>query len=305
MNQRVSIVDKPYTSFNGYLMFVLGLLLIAAPLWVFLFGPDLQAILQLHFSKTLSSISIAFAFALGIFILCGLYTVQPNQAVVVLLFGAYQGTDRASGLRWVFPFLSRKQVSERVNNFITQQMKVNDKNGNPIEIAAAVAWRVSDAAQATLGIEDYAQYVKVQSESAVRHMASEFAYDHGADDSTEAITLRSGGETITQILKKELTERLAAAGLIVLETRITHLAYAAEIASAMLRRQQADAVLSARKIIVEGAVGMVEMALRRLAETQMVELDNERKAAMVSNLLVVLCSERDVTPVINSGTLYQ
>jgi hypothetical protein len=303
MNQRVSIVDKPYTSFNGYLMFVLGLLLIAAPLWVFLFGPDLQAILQLHFSKTLSSTSIAFA--LGIFILCGLYTVQPNQAVVVLLFGAYQGTDRASGLRWVFPFLSRKQVSERVNNFITQQMKVNDKNGNPIEIAAAVAWRVSDAAQATLGIEDYAQYVKVQSESAVRHMASEFAYDHGADDSTEAITLRSGGETITQILKKELTERLAAAGLIVLETRITHLAYAAEIASAMLRRQQADAVLSARKIIVEGAVGMVEMALRRLAETQMVELDNERKAAMVSNLLVVLCSERDVTPVINSGTLYQ
>jgi regulator of protease activity HflC (stomatin/prohibitin superfamily) len=277
--------------------------LIAAPLWVFLFGPDLRAILQFHFSKTISYTSIAFA--LGIFILCGLYTVQPNQAVVVLLFGAYQGTDRASGLRWVFPFLSRKQVSERVNNFITQQMKVNDKNGNPIEIAAAVAWRVSDAAQATLGIEDYAQYVKVQSESAVRHMASEFAYDHGADDSTEAITLRSGGETITQILKKELTERLAAAGLIVLETRITHLAYAPEIASAMLRRQQANAVLSARKIIVEGAVGMVEMALSRLEETQMVELDNERKAAMVSNLLVVLCSERDVTPVINSGTLYQ
>ncbi len=295
--------DYPYTSFNGYLMFVLGLLLIAAPLWVFFFTPDFRALLRFNLGNTITYTSIAFS--LGIFILCGLYTVQPNQAVVVLLFGAYQGTDRAAGLRWVFPFLSRTQVSERVNNFITQQMKVNDKNGNPIEIAAAVAWRVSDAAQATLGIEDYAQYVKVQSESAVRHMASEFAYDHGADDSTEAITLRSGGETITQILKKELTERLAAAGLIVLETRITHLAYAPEIASAMLRRQQANAVLSARKIIVEGAVGMVEMALSRLEETQMVELDNERKAAMVSNLLVVLCSERDVTPVINSGTLYQ
>jgi SPFH domain / Band 7 family len=303
MNQRVSIVDRPYTSFNGYLMFVLGLLLVAAPLWLFLFAPDLRALLRFNLASTITYTSIAFS--LGVFILCGLYTVQPNQAVVVLLFGAYQGTDRASGLRWVFPFLSRKHVSERVNNFITQQMKVNDKNGNPIEIAAAVAWRVSDAAQATLGIEDYAQYVKIQSESAVRHMASEFAYDHGADESTQAITLRSGGDTITQILKRELTERLAAAGLIVLETRITHLAYAPEIASAMLRRQQADAVLSARKIIVEGAVGMVEMALRRLAETQMVELDNERKAAMVSNLLVVLCSERDVTPVINSGTLYQ
>jgi regulator of protease activity HflC (stomatin/prohibitin superfamily) len=220
---------------------------------------------------------------------------------VLLLFGDYKGTDRSAGLRWVNPFLSKTRVSERAQNFVTEQLKVNDKNGNPIEIAAAIVWRVSDAAQATLGVEDYAQFVNVQSESSVRHMASEYAYDHGADDTSSEVTLRSGGDAIVQTLRGELTTRLQSAGIEVIDTKLTHLAYAPEIAGAMLRRQQAQAVLSARKIIVEGAVGMVEMALKRLAENHVVVLDDERKAAMVSNLMVVLCSEKDVTPVVNTG----
>jgi hypothetical protein len=303
MNKRTVIADKPFSSWNGYLMFFLGVASLLVPVLAFFRGPALDTIMQFHLMSAVFWTAVPTI--LGILSLSGLYTVKPNNAVVLLLFGSYQGTDRAPGLRWANPFLSKTHVSERVNNFITPQIKVNDKNGNPIEIAAAVAWRVSDAAQATLGIEDYAQYVKVQSESAVRHMASAFAYDHGANDESATVTLRGGGDVITKLMKTELIERLSTAGVEVIETKITHLAYSPEIANAMLRRQQADAVLSARKIIVEGAVGMVEMALKRLEETHMVELDNERKAAMVSNLLVVLCSERDVTPVVNSGTLYQ
>lgn len=303
MEKRVLISDKPFMSMNGYLMFLVGLVLILTPLWLYLFGPPLEQLLRGPALR--NAVGFFLLMCLGMFLLSGLYQVQPNQAVVVTLFGAYKGTDRSPGLRWVFPFYARKSVSERVNNFITEQLKVNDKNGNPIEIAAAVAWRVNDAAQATLSVEDYMQYVRVQSESAVRHLASEFTYDHGPDDNSDVVTLRSGGTTILTTLRLELAERLATAGVEIIEAKLTHLAYAPEIASAMLRRQQADAVLSARKKIVEGAVGMVEMALKRLDETQMVELDNERKAAMVSNLLVVLCSERDVTPVVNSGSLYQ
>jgi regulator of protease activity HflC (stomatin/prohibitin superfamily) len=304
------IVDKPFRSANGFVMFFIGVVLLLAPLWGFL-APIFQMVVGANeTSEVLRGVSLSrlastpLFVVVGVFILKGLYTVQPNQAVVLLLFGAYKGTDRSSGLRWVNPFLSKTRVSERAQNFVTQQLKVNDKNGNPIEIAAAVVWRVSDAAQATLGVEDYAQFVNVQSESAVRHLAAEYAYDHGPDETSTStsITLRSGGDAITQTLATELTSRLQTAGIEVIDTKLTHLAYSPEIAGAMLRRQQATAVLAARKIIVEGAVGMVEMALKRLAETQVVELDADRKAAMVSNLMVVLCSDKDASPVINSGS---
>ncbi len=305
------IVDKRFRSANGFLMFFIGMLLFLAPIWSF-FTPILGMFFDRGVDDGAGLLAIVGRISyvvpcviLGVFILKGLYTVQPNQAVVLLLFGDYKGTDRSAGLRWVNPFLSKTRVSERAQNFVTEQLKVNDKNGNPIEIAAAIVWRVSDAAQATLGVEDYTRFVTVQSESSVRHMASEFAYDHGADDSSTEVTLRSGGDAIVHTLRNELTTRLQAAGIEVIDTKLTHLAYAPEIAGAMLRRQQAQAVLSARKIIVEGAVGMVELALKRLAENQIVELDDERKAAMVSNLMVVLCSEKDVTPVINTGSLYQ
>jgi hypothetical protein len=302
------IVDKRFRSANGFLMFFIGVVLLLAPVWSF-FTPILDIFLGRSFddgSRLLSVLGrisyVVPCVILGIFILKGLYTIQPNQAVVLLLFGDYKGTDRSAGLRWVNPFLSKTRVSERAQNFVTEQLKVNDKNGNPIEIAAAIVWRVSDAAQATLGVEDYTKFVTVQSESSVRHMASEYAYDHGADDISAEITLRSGGDAIVQTLRGELTTRLQSAGIEVIDTKLTHLAYAPEIAGAMLRRQQAQAVLSARKIIVEGAVGMVEMALKRLAHNQIVELNDERKAAMVSNLMVVLCSEKDVSPVVNTGS---
>jgi SPFH domain / Band 7 family len=305
-----AIVDQRFRSANGFVMFFIGVLLLLAPIWGFLvplvkvfFGSSSADLVQ-GFAAGRLGLSV-FLVVLGVFILKGLYTVQPNQAVVLLLFGDYKGTDRSAGLRWVNPFLSKIRVSERAQNFVTQQLKVNDKNGNPIEIAAAIVWRVSDAAQATLGVEDYAQFVNVQSESAVRHLASEYAYDHGPEETSVAVTLRSGGDTIEKTLETELTSRLQTAGIEVIDTKLTHLAYSPEIAGAMLRRQQATAILSARKIIVEGAVGMVEMALKRLAETQIVNLDDDRKAAMVSNLMVVLCSDKDVTPVINSGNATQ
>jgi SPFH domain / Band 7 family len=300
------IIDKRFRSANGFLMFFIGVLLLLTPIWGLLvpliqvfFGSGSAELFQNFSAGRLSSTLLLMV--LGIFVLKGLYTVQPNQAVVLLLFGDYKGTDRSAGLRWVNPFLSKTRISERAQNFVTQQLKVNDKNGNPIEIAAAIVWRVSDAAQASLGVEDYTQFVIVQSESAVRHLASEYAYDHGPDETSAAVTLRSGGDAIAKTLETELTSRLQTAGIEVIDTKLTHLAYSPEIAGAMLRRQQATAILSARKIIVEGAVGMVEMALKRLAETQIVALDDDRKAAMVSNLMVVLCSDKDVTPVINSG----
>lgn len=303
LRRKVALVsDKPFVSANGYLMFTVGLALLLIPLANFFLSWGSSDFVALLGKRSVYSF---IAVVLGVFILKGLYTVEPNQAVVLMLFGAYKGTDRSAGLRWVNPFLSKTRVTERSQNFVTQQLKVNDKNGNPIEIAAAVVWRVQDAALATLGVEDYSQFVIVQSESAVRHLASEFAYDHGADETSKAVTLRGGGQVIADVLEKELSTRLQSAGIEVIDTKLTHLAYAPEIAGAMLRRQQAEAVLSARRIIVEGAVGMVEMALLRLSEKKIVELDDERRAAMVSNLMVVLCSEKDVTPIINSGTLYQ
>jgi regulator of protease activity HflC (stomatin/prohibitin superfamily) len=231
----------------------------------------------------------------------GYFTLQPNEARVLVLFGSYQGTSRDSGFHWTNPFVRKLPISLRARNFQSERLKVNDKRGNPIEIACVVVWRVADTAQAVFDVDAYVDYVRVQSESAVRHLASTFAYDHGEENE---VTLRGGGEEVQHDLQKELQDRLGKAGVLVDEARITHLAYAPEIAGAMLRRQQAEAVIAARQKIVHGAVSMVDMALRELAEKAVVHLDDERKAAMVSNLMVVLCSENEVHPIINAGTLY-
>jgi regulator of protease activity HflC (stomatin/prohibitin superfamily) len=231
----------------------------------------------------------------------GFFTLQPNEARVLVLFGEYRGTVRASGFHWTNPFMKKLHVSLRARNLNGEKLKVNDKRGNPIEIAAVVVWRVADTAEATFDVDNCTDYVRIQSETAVRHLATSFAYDHGEENE---ITLRSGGEEVQALLRNELQDRLAKAGVVIDDARLTHLAYAPEIASAMLRRQQAEAVIAARQKIVHGAVSMVEMALRELAEKQVVHLDDERKAAMVSNLMVVLCGEADVHPVINAGTLY-
>ena len=231
----------------------------------------------------------------------GFFTLQPNEARVLILFGAYQGTERRSGFHWTNPFTRKLRISLRAHNLNGDKLKVNDKSGNPIEIAAVVVWRIEDTAQALFDVQDYENYVRVQSESAVRHIASAYAYDHGEQNET---TLRSGMEEVSTALTRELQERLAKAGVVVEEARLTHLAYAPEIANAMLRRQQAEAVIAARQKIVHGAVSMVEMALKELSDKKVVNLDEERKAAMVSNLLVVLCGESEVRPVVNTGTLY-
>lgn len=236
-------------------------------------------------------------------VLPGLIIVNPNESKVLTLFGKYVGTVKSDGFFWVNPFTSKKKLSLRARNLNGQQLKVNDKMGNPIEIAAVIVWQVNETAKATFAVEDYLQYVNIQSEAAVRHLANSFSYDNMEDESAE-ITLKDGAEKVSGILEDELNERLSRAGIDFIEARISHLAYAQEIASAMLQRQQASAVISARKLIVEGAVGMVEMALARLSEKGIVDLDEERKAAMVSNLLVVLCGDRNVQPVVNTGTLY-
>jgi len=232
----------------------------------------------------------------------GFFSLQPNESRVLILFGAYKGTVRRSGFHWVNPFCAkRSKVSLRMRNLNGKQIKVNDKRGNPIEIAAVVVWKVHDTAQACFDVDDYENYVVVQSESAVRHLATTYAYDQGEESE---ITLRGGGDEVNTALTRELQERLSRAGVVVEEARLTHLAYAPEIAQAMLRRQQAEAVIAARTKIVHGAVSMVEMALNELKSKQVIEFDQERKAAMVSNLLVVLCGETEVSPVINTGTLY-
>ena len=232
----------------------------------------------------------------------GLIVVNPNTASVVLLFGRYVGTVKQTGLRWVNPLTARRFVSLRVRNFESSKLKVNDHIGNPIEIAAIVVWRVVETAEAMFQVNDYENFVHVQTESAVRTLATTFPYD--AHEEGE-LSLRGSAEQVSQQLRQEIQERLATAGIEVVEARISHLAYAPEIANAMLRRQQATAIIAARQKIVEGAVGMVEMALEQLSAKRVVELDEERKATMVSNLLVVLCSDRDAQPVVNTGTLYQ
>jgi regulator of protease activity HflC (stomatin/prohibitin superfamily) len=234
--------------------------------------------------------------------LAGLFTVAPNEGRVLQLFGAYRGTAKEEGLRWANPFYSKKRISLRVRNFESAHLKVNDTDGNPIEIASIVVWRVVDTAEAVFEVDDYEHYVRVQTESAVRNLATHYPYDAHIEGH---LSLRGSTDEVAKRLKSEIQDRLAKAGVEVIEARISHLAYAQEIAAAMLRRQQAGAIIAARQKIVEGAVGMVEMALDMLSKSQQVRLDEERKAAMVSNLLVVLCADREAQPVVNTGTLYQ
>lgn len=240
----------------------------------------------------------------SLFLLAGLIIINPNHSRVCVFFGKYAGTVKDNGLKFVNPFFKRIKISLRSQNLESSKLKVNDKMGNPIEIGAVIVWQVRDTYKAAFEVANYDQYVKVQSEAAIRHLANSFPYDN-LEDETADITLRDGAVKVNQILEDELNERLAPAGLVIIEARISHLAYAAEIAGAMLQRQQATAIVAARTKIVEGAVGMVEMALEMLAAKQVVMLDDEKKAAMVSNLMVVLCGEKAASPVLNTGTLYQ
>ena len=254
-----------------------------------------------HGAGGLSAIAGIVLVALGIFTVTGLYMVQPNQAAVLSLFGKYTGTVKDNGLRWNNPFFSKKKVSQRVRNFESGKLKVNELDGSPIEIAAVIVWQVVDASEAVYNVDDYESFVHIQSESALRAMATSYPYDQHEEGQ---LALRSHANEISQHLKDELAERLADAGVQVLDARISHLAYAPEIAQAMLQRQQANAVIAARQRIVAGAVGMVEMALAELQRSGVVELDEERKAQMVGNLLTVLCSDRGTQPVVNTGSLY-
>jgi regulator of protease activity HflC (stomatin/prohibitin superfamily) len=281
--------EKTINPPSGYLAFFLFLLLLAAAIVSF----------ALHYiAAGVATILINF-----IFVLPGLAIVNPNESKVLTLFGKYVGTVKQDGFFWVNPFTAKKKVSLKAFNLNGQQLKVNDSVGNPIEIAAVIVWQIKDTASAIFAVENYLQYVNIQSEAAVRRLANSFPYDNMEDEGA-TITLRGGAEQVSLLLEKELNERLDRAGIEVLEARISHLAYAPEIAHTMLQRQQASAIISARRLIVEGAVGMVEMALAKLSEKKIVELDEERKAAMVSNLLVVLCGDRSVNPVVNTGTLY-
>jgi regulator of protease activity HflC (stomatin/prohibitin superfamily) len=279
------IINPP----SGYAAFALFLILLATSIGAM--------------AVEMFAIGVTTALVNFILVLPGLVIVNPNESKVLTLFGKYVGTVKQDGFFWVNPFTVKKKVSLRAFNLNGQQLKVNDKVGNPIEIAAVIVWQITETAKAVFAVENYLQYVNIQSEAAVRHLANSFPYDN-IEDENATITLRGGAEQVSVLLEKELNERLDRAGITVLEARISHLAYAPEIAHTMLQRQQASAIISARRLIVEGAVGMVEMALARLSEKKIVELDEERKAAMVSNLLVVLCGDRSVNPVVNTGTLY-
>lgn len=261
------------------------------------------AISQIDRAPDAIVVLLLFASAiLFLFIVIGFYLLQPNQAAAILLFGDYRGTDRTTGLRWTWPWMLKKKVSVRANNIISERIKVNDLRGNPIEMAAQVVWRVTDTAQALFDVDDYRAFVNVQIEAAVRTIGSRYPYD---DFEHQEVTLRGNHDQVGSELRAELIARLVVAGITVDECGFTHLAYAQEIAGAMLRRQQAQAVVAARQTLVEGAVGMVEMALDQLSAKNVVELDDERRAAMVSNLMVVLCGERDTQPIVNAGSLYQ
>jgi len=288
---KTTLHEKAAHSADGYLMIVVGLALLALAVMMLRGGQPLLAVLAL---------------ILGIIALVGLYMLHPNQAAVLTLFGAYTGSDRKAGLRWANPLAIKKKISLRDRNLNAPVLKVNDQRGNPIEISAVVVWRVRDSAQAMFQVDDYEAYVRVQAEAAIRHLASSYAYDDGEESpgTERPITLRGGQDAVAEALKCELQARFDDAGVEVLSARISHLAYAPEIAQVMLRRQQAEAIIAARSKIVQGAVSMVESALQGLSEREIVVLDDERKAAMVSNLLVVLCSDRETQPVVNAGTLY-
>ncbi len=298
-NTMASSKERSAWSTSGYLMFVLFLALLALTIYrIIAFAgsnPEESQIFGFLVGTGLSILAL-------ILISSGFYMIQPNQAVAVTLFGSYRGTDRNTGLRWVWPWMGKTKISVRANNLVSDKIKVNDLRGNPIEMAAQVVWRVIDTAQALYDVDDYRAFVMVQIEAAVRAIGARYPYD---DFAHAEITLRGNHDQVGSELRAELIARLRLAGITVDECGFTHLAYAQEIAGAMLRRQQAEAVVAARKTLVEGAVGMVEMALAMLSEKQVVELDDERRAAMVSNLMVVLCGERDTQPVVNTGTLYQ
>ncbi|MBO9713057.1 SPFH domain-containing protein [Sphingomonas sp.] len=284
--------EVPAGTMSGYGMLAVAFVLLAAI--------PLSAV-QIE-QQVWAPFALVGAALLLMFVLVGFYLLQPNQAAVITLFGAYKGTDRAAGLRWVLPWMGRKKISVRANNIISEKIKVNDLRGNPIEMAAQVVWRVTDTAQALFDVDDYKAFVVVQIEAAVRTIGSRYPYD---DFEHQEVTLRGNHDQVGAELREELIARLRVAGITVDECGFTHLAYAQEIAGAMLRRQQAQAVVAARQTLVEGAVGMVEMALEHLSAKNVVELDDERRAAMVSNLMVVLCGERETQPVVNTGTLYQ
>jgi regulator of protease activity HflC (stomatin/prohibitin superfamily) len=282
------IIEKQGFSLNGYLAFFLILPLLQL-LFAYMFITE-----KVQIASAIGSLLVAVCWG-------GFFMVQPKQGRVMTLFGSYVGTEKRNGLRWTIPLFIRKSISLRTRNFESAKIKVNDSLGNPVEIATVVVWSVTDTAEAMFEVDDYESFVTIQSESALRNMASSYTYDPQSDDE---VALRSHPQQIADILKGEIQDRLGKAGVTVHEARISHLAYAQEIASAMLQRQQATAIIAARSRIVEGAVGMVEMALEKLKEKNVIELDEERKAAMVSNLLVVLCSDKHTQPIINTGTIY-
>ncbi len=293
-------------TWNGFAVLGVGIALVAVAIWVLV-----HTVTSGRSSSVGGLIGAVLIFmalmTLGVLLLAGLYTVQPNEAAILQLFGSCRGTTRMTGLRGTNPFYTRRKISLRARNLNGERLKVNDKRGNPIEIAAVVVWRVDDTAKASFDVDNYENYMKLQSEAAVRHLASSFAYDEGdgaAAAGQHQPTLLASADVVTHALVLELQQRLDKAGIVVEEARLTHLAYAPEIAQVMLRRQQAEAIIAARTKIVHGAVSMVEMALNELSAKQVVDLDDERKAAMVSNLMTVLCAESEVQPVINTGTLY-
>jgi regulator of protease activity HflC (stomatin/prohibitin superfamily) len=286
--------ERKANTSNGGLMLLVALVLMGILIW--------QLIELIRYENGATGLIVVVGSLVWLGILVGFYTLQPNEAAAVTLFGNYKGTDRTPGLRWVLPWYTKKKISLRVRNVTGEKLKVNDKRGNPIEIAAVVVWRVTDTAQALFDVDHYQTFVDIQIETAVREIASHFSYDHAEH---EEPTLRGDADQVSALLREKLQERVAVAGVVIDETKLSHLAYAPEIASAMLRRQQAEAILAARQKIVQGAVEMVEHALNQLSERDVVTLDDERRATMVSNLLVVLCSDRDAQPVVNTGSLYQ
>jgi regulator of protease activity HflC (stomatin/prohibitin superfamily) len=297
--------ERPIFTWNGFVALVIGLALIGYAAWRLIQTVQGASLLG-SYGVAVSLVWTVLLFLAGALVLGGLYTLQPNEAAILQLFGSYRGTTRVAGLRGTNPFYTRRKISLRARNLNGERLKVNDKRGNPIEIAAVVVWRVDDTAKASFDVDNYENYVKLQSEAAVRHLASSFAYDHGELTLTGSAepTLLASTDIVARALVIELQQRLEKAGVVVEEARLMHLAYAPEIAQVMLRRQQAEAIIAARQKIVHGAVSMVEMALNELSDKKVVVLDDERRAAMVSNLMTVLCAESDVQPVINTGTLY-
>lgn len=290
--------EVPASGYNGYFMLLVALVLTLGGAWAALYG---ISIAKVGGSPAPVILGVLVAF-IGLLSWIGFYMIQPNQGAVITLFGEYRGTDRTEGLRWVWPWMGKQKISVRAHNIHSERIKINDLRGNPIDIACNVVWRVRDTAQAVFDVDDYNEFVNIQIEAGLRTVGARHPYDDFEEDET---TLRGSPDVVNSELQAELNERLAVAGIVVDEAGLTHLAYASEIAGAMLRRQQAEAVIAARAKLVMGAVSMVEMALEKLSKDEIVHLDDERRAAMVSNLMVVLCGERDVNPVVNAGSLYQ